>query len=43
MAHVKDVAEYFLYLDEQNEGDGISNLKLQKRLLRPGLLQCCIR
>ena len=30
MAHVKDVAEYFLYLDDQNDGDGISNLKLQK-------------
>ena len=30
MARVKDVAEYFLVLDEENKGDGISNLKLQK-------------
>ena len=30
MVHVKDVAEYFLHLDEEKDGDGISNLKLQK-------------
>ncbi|NQZ06205.1 MAG: SocA family protein [Algicola sp.] len=30
MAQVQDIAKYFLYLDDTNEGDGISNLKLQK-------------
>lgn len=30
MANLQDVAQYFLYLDSINEGDGISNLKLQK-------------
>lgn len=30
MANVHDVAKCFLYLDDTNEGDGISNLKLQK-------------
>jgi uncharacterized phage-associated protein len=30
MATVKDIAKCFLFLDEQNEGSGISNLKLQK-------------
>lgn len=30
MANVHDVAKCFLYLDDSNEGDGISNLKLQK-------------
>lgn len=30
MADVKDIAECFLFLDEQNQGSGISNLKLQK-------------
>ena len=30
MAQIIDVAEYFLHLDDQSEGDGISNLKLQK-------------
>ena len=30
MAQITDVAECFLYLDDTNEGDGISNLKLQK-------------
>jgi len=30
MAKIDDVAKCFLYLDETNEGDGISNLKLQK-------------
>lgn len=30
MANVQDVANCFLYLDSENEGDGISNLKLQK-------------
>ncbi|SEQ25544.1 Uncharacterized phage-associated protein [Amphritea atlantica] len=30
MANLQDVAQYFLYLDGTNEGDGISNLKLQK-------------
>ena len=30
MAQINDVAECFLYLDDTNEGDGISNLKLQK-------------
>ncbi len=30
MASVQDVADYFLYLDEESNGDGISNLKLQK-------------
>ena len=30
MAQINDVAECFLYLDDSNEGDGISNLKLQK-------------
>ena len=30
MANLQDVAQYFLYLDSTNEGDGISNLKLQK-------------
>ncbi|WP_340124450.1 Panacea domain-containing protein [Methylobacter svalbardensis] len=30
MAKVEDIAECFLYLDDKNEGDGISNLKLQK-------------
>lgn len=28
--NVRDIANYFLYLDQQNDGDGISNLKLQK-------------
>ncbi|MFK5949531.1 MAG: DUF4065 domain-containing protein [Methylococcales bacterium] len=30
MHTVIDVANYFLWLDIENEGDGISNLKLQK-------------
>lgn len=30
MASLTDVAKCFLYLDDENEGDGISNLKLQK-------------
>ena len=30
MAQVIDIANYFLVLDQQNDGDGISNLKLQK-------------
>lgn len=30
MAKLEDVANCFLYLDETNDGDGISNLKLQK-------------
>jgi uncharacterized phage-associated protein len=30
MATLDDVAKCFLYLDDENEGDGISNLKLQK-------------
>lgn len=30
MANIQDVAQCFLYLDSTNEGDGISNLKLQK-------------
>ncbi len=30
MAKLKDVANCFLYLDETKDGDGISNLKLQK-------------
>jgi len=30
MANLNDVANCFLKLDEANEGDGISNLKLQK-------------
>lgn len=30
MATVYDVANCFLYLDKMNEGEGISNLKLQK-------------
>lgn len=30
MANIHDVAKCFLYLDDTNEGDGISNLKLQK-------------
>ncbi|VAW66662.1 hypothetical protein MNBD_GAMMA08-928 [hydrothermal vent metagenome] len=30
MADVQDLARYFILLDSQNEGDGISNLKLQK-------------
>ena len=30
MADVLDVAKCFLYLDNTNEGDGVSNLKLQK-------------
>ena len=30
MANLQDVAQCFLYLDAQQEGDGISNLKLQK-------------
>lgn len=30
MAQINDVAKCFLYLDDTNEGDGISNLKLQK-------------
>lgn len=30
MANVNDVAKCFLYLDDANEGDGVSNLKLQK-------------
>ncbi|MFK5948638.1 MAG: DUF4065 domain-containing protein [Methylococcales bacterium] len=30
MAKIDDVAKCFLYLDDTNEGDGISNLKLQK-------------
>jgi len=30
MADIHDVANCFLYLDNTNEGDGISNLKLQK-------------
>ena len=30
MATVLDVAKCFLWLDEQNDGEGISNLKLQK-------------
>lgn len=30
MANINDVARYFLHLDDANEGDGITNLKLQK-------------
>ncbi|MBV1959872.1 MAG: DUF4065 domain-containing protein [Pseudomonadales bacterium] len=30
MANVGDVAKFFLCLDDKKEGDGISNLKLQK-------------
>jgi uncharacterized phage-associated protein len=30
MADVNNIAKCFLYLDDTNEGDGISNLKLQK-------------
>jgi len=30
MADVHDIAQSFLYLDNENEGCGISNLKLQK-------------
>ena len=30
MANLQDVAQCFLYLDGTHEGDGISNLKLQK-------------
>lgn len=30
MAKLKDVVQCFLFLDESNDGDGISNLKLQK-------------
>jgi len=30
MAKLEDVANCFLYLDDTNDGDGISNLKLQK-------------
>ena len=30
MATASDVAKYFLYLDEMNDGEGISNLKVQK-------------
>lgn len=30
MANLNDVAKCFLYLDDINDGDGISNLKLQK-------------
>lgn len=30
MAHIDDVVQCFLFLDEANEGDGITNLKLQK-------------
>ncbi len=30
MANLNDVAKCFLYLDDASEGDGISNLKLQK-------------
>lgn len=30
MADVNDVAKCFLFLDSESEGDGISNLKLQK-------------
>lgn len=30
MASVHNIAKYFLHLDDANEGDGISNLKLQK-------------
>lgn len=30
MEQINDVAKCFLYLDDTNEGDGISNLKLQK-------------
>ena len=30
MANVRDIAKCFLYLDDTNEGGGISNLKLQK-------------
>jgi len=30
MATAQDVAQYFLFLDDQNDGNGISNLKLQK-------------
>ena len=30
MANILDVAKCFLYLDDSNEGDGVSNLKIQK-------------
>ena len=30
MANLQDVAQYLLYLDDAKDGDGISNLKLQK-------------
>jgi uncharacterized phage-associated protein len=30
MANLTDVAQCFLYLDDSNDGDGVSNLKLQK-------------
>jgi uncharacterized phage-associated protein len=30
MANIKDVALYFLHLDSRHDGEGLSNLKLQK-------------
>ncbi len=30
MADIKDVVAYFLHLDQLNEGEGLSNLKMQK-------------
>ncbi len=42
MANVNDVAKCFLYLDEQNDGDGISNLKLQKLVYYAQGFHCAI-
>ena len=35
MASVADVANSFILLEEQNDGDGLTNLKLQKLVTTP--------
>lgn len=42
MANLTDVAQCFLYLDNSNDGDGISNLKLQKLMYYAQGFHCAI-
>jgi uncharacterized phage-associated protein len=42
MATVQDVAQYFLHLDYSNDGDGISNLKLQKLVYYVQVFFCAL-
>lgn len=42
MASLNDVAQCFLYLDNSNDGDGVSNLKLQKLVYYAQGFHCAI-